>query len=95
VAKASGLDAAQVGQLLMMLAPLVMGALGRMKQQQGLGADQLPGVLAQSTAQMQQANPALGGLGSILDSNHDGQIADDVMRMGSSMLGGLFGKKSS
>lgn len=93
VARASGLNAQQVGQLLMMLAPLVMGALGRMKQQKGLGPEQLPNVLAQSNAQIAQNSPALSGLGGLIDSNHDGNIADDVMRMGSSMLGSLFGKK--
>ncbi|MEO8035099.1 MAG: DUF937 domain-containing protein [Acidobacteriota bacterium] len=93
VARASGLNVQQVGQLLMMLAPLVMGALGRMKQQKGLGPEQLPDVLAQSNAQIAQSSPALSGLGGLLDSNHDGSIADDVMRMGSTMLGSLFGKR--
>jgi len=95
VAKASGMSAQQVGQLLMMLAPIVMGVLGRMKQQQGLSPAQLPDVLANSNAQIAQQSPALSGLGGLLDSNHDGQIADDVMRLGSSMLGGLFGGKTS
>ncbi|HVT02011.1 MAG TPA: DUF937 domain-containing protein [Thermoanaerobaculia bacterium] len=93
VSRASGLSAQQVSQLLMMLAPIVMGVLGRMRQQKGLSPAQLPEVLGQSKAQMEAQNPALGGLASVLDSNHDGQIADDVMRIGSSMLGGLFGKR--
>jgi len=50
VSKATGLSSQQVAQLLMMLAPIVMGALGRMKQQQGLDHTQLPNVLQQSTA---------------------------------------------
>ena len=28
-----------------------------------------------------------------LDSNHDGSVVDDVMNLGSNLLGGLFGKK--
>ena len=86
VGRASGLNAAQVAQLMAMLAPIVMGVLGRMKQQQGLDANQLPNVLQQTAAQ----NSGLGGLASVLDSNHDGNIADDVARIGSSVLGGLF-----
>src|SRR5512141_2346214 len=70
VSRASGLNAAQVAQLLAMLAPIVMGVLGRMKQQKGIDANQLPNVLQQSTAQ----NSALGGLAGVLDSNHDGNI---------------------
>jgi len=68
VSKASGLDGAQVAKLLMMLAPIVMGVLGRMKRQNGVDASRLPDVLQQSTQQMQQQAPAPGGfdLGSIL-----------------------------
>src|SRR5689334_20480881 len=45
VSRASGLNAAQVGQLLTMLAPLIMGVLGRMKRDQSVDAGQLPVVL--------------------------------------------------
>jgi hypothetical protein len=61
VSKASGLSGAQVGQLLMMLAPIVMGVLGRMKQQHGVDASKLPDVLQESTRQMQQEAPAAPG----------------------------------
>jgi hypothetical protein len=81
----------QVARLMTMLAPIVMGVLGRMKQQKQIDANQLPEVLGQSRAQVE----AIPGLGGLLDANHDGSIADDIMRMGSSALGGLFGEKKS
>ncbi|MEO8216654.1 MAG: DUF937 domain-containing protein [Acidobacteriota bacterium] len=92
--KATGMNAQQIGQLLMMLAPIVMGVLGRMKQTQGLGAQQIPDVLNQSTAEIEQKAPETAGLSQILDRNHDGNIADDIARMGSSVFGGLFDTKS-
>ncbi len=92
VGKASGLNSAQIGQLLVMLAPIVMGVLGRMKKQKGIDASRLPDVLQQSTRKMEQQTPGAGGLAGILDSNNDGQIADDIARMGSSVLGGFFKK---
>jgi hypothetical protein len=92
VGKASGLSGQQSAQMLAMLAPIVMGVLGRAKQEQGLDASGLPGVLQQSAREIQSRTPALGGLSSMLDANHDGQIADDVMRAGKSILGNLFGK---
>ena len=91
VGRASGLDAAQVAQLMAMLAPIVMGVLGRMKQSKGLDANRLPEVLQQSRQQGEKEVPGLGGL---LDQNNDGSVADDLLRMGSSALGGMFGKKS-
>lgn len=60
VGQRSGLDAAQVAQLMAMLAPIVMGVLGRMKQSKGLDANSLPEVL-------QQQGQGAGGLGGVLD----------------------------
>ncbi|HEX6084933.1 MAG TPA: DUF937 domain-containing protein [Thermoanaerobaculia bacterium] len=90
VGRASGLDAAQVAQLLALLAPIVMGVLGRMKKSQGLDANKLPEVLQQSRQQGEKEVPGLGGM---FDQNNDGSVADDLLRMGSSALGGMFGKK--
>ncbi len=92
VGKATGLDSQQVGKLLVMLAPIVMAVLGRMKQQKNLDASRLPEVLQQSTRRMESEPPGAGGLAGILDANNDGQIADDIARLGSSVLGGLFKK---
>lgn len=58
--KASGLNAAQVAQLLAMLAPIVMGVLGRMKQAKTLDANRLPEVLDD------RGGGLSGGFGSVL-----------------------------
>jgi len=92
--RATGMNAAQIGQLLVMLAPLVMGALGRMKRQKNLGPQQLPDVLTQEQTEIERQAPETAGLGRVLDMNNDGQIADDIARMGTSVLGGLFGRRA-
>jgi hypothetical protein len=90
VAKAGGLDGAQAAQLLAMLAPLVMGAVGRMQQQRGLDAGGLASMLQGERAQVAQAQPDLMGLANrLLDRDGDGSALDDVMKG----LGGLFGKR--
>ena len=71
--------------------PLVMGAVGQTQQQQGLNAGGLANLLG---GEQQQADSMLGGLATqLLDQNNDGSIVDDVMKMGSNLLGGLFGRK--
>lgn len=60
VGKASGLNAAQVAQLMATLAPIVMGVLGHMKKTKGLDANRLPDVLNDAGGGLS------GGLGSIL-----------------------------
>jgi hypothetical protein len=95
LAKATGLDSGTAIRLLMMLAPLVMGALGRTRQQQGLDPGDLAGMIRAEHEQAQSAVPAsvLGGLSSLLDTNHDGSMVDDVARIGGGLLGDLFGNK--
>jgi hypothetical protein len=95
--QATGLDAGTAARLLMMLAPLVLGALGKVRRQQAGNQMGDPGDLADVVrAQHEQAQSAappgiLGALTGMLDANHDGSIVDDVTRLGGGVLGGLFG----
>ena len=90
IAQASGLDLAKVGPLLAMLAPVVMGALGRQRREGGLGPDDLAGMLGGEREAIGARTPGmLGTLSQLLDRDRDGSIADDV----GGMLGGLFGRK--
>ncbi len=92
VASASGLDADKAGKLLSMVAPLVMGALGKAKRQQNLDANGVTALLNQERAQVerQTSGMAQGGLLGLLDMDDDGSIIDDVGKIASS-LGKLFG----
>jgi hypothetical protein len=94
IGKMSGLDSGAVGQILNMVAPLVMGALGKQQRQQSLDVSGLAGLLGQENdAVGRKAPEAMGLVGNLLDTDGDGQIADDVMEIGGKLLGGLFGKK--
>ena len=95
VGRATGLNAQQVSQLLALLAPIVMGVLGRMKREQNIKADELPLVLGQANLDMARQSTAVGGLSRIFDSNQDGEIADDIARLGSSIVGGMLGRDAS
>lgn len=95
VGRASGLNVQQIGQLLTLLAPLVMGVLGRMKRDDGVNADQLPVVLGKANLDMARQSTAVGDLSRIADSDHDGNVADEIARIGSSIVGGMFGRDAS
>ncbi len=73
VSKNSGLDIGQVAQLLITLAPIVMGYLGRQKQQQGLDAGGLSNMLGQQEQQMQlSGNPMMDMISGMMNSNQSG-----------------------
>lgn len=92
--QASGLDGAKAGQLMAMLAPLVMGALSKQKQSQGLDASGLAAMLGQEQKSAGgSAGQAMGMVGKLLDRDGDGDIKDDVAKLGAGLLGSLLGGK--
>src|SRR5436305_6210283 len=90
LAQATGVDAGTAGQVLAMLAPLVLGALGRARNQQGLDPGSLAGVLQAEHVQAASAPPAgvLGVLSGVL-----GSLGQGGGRGLLGSLGGLFGKR--
>ena len=86
VAKASGLDLSKVGPLLSMLAPLVMGALGRAQRQGRFGPGDLTDMLGREGAALGGSGGLMGMVAGLLDRDRDGSISDDL----GSMLGGLL-----
>lgn len=88
VSQKSGLNIGQVAQILMILAPIVMGYLGREKRQQNVGADGLGGLLGGLLGgQQAQAAPQSSGnammdmVSGMLDSDRDGSAIDDIASM--------------
>ena len=89
VAQASGLQSGQAGQLLQVLAPIVMAHLGNHAATSG-GAGALGNLLGQEHADIRQQGGAAGGLlGSMLDQDGDGQLGlGDLLKAGEGFLGG-------
>lgn len=90
LSQATGLDAGQAGKLLMMLAPMVMAALGRRVSAGGLDAGGLSSTLGQEHQRIQQQGGLAGGLlGAVLDQDGDGKVdVSDLLKIGGSLLGG-------
>ena len=81
----AGLDAGKAGLLLSMLAPLVMGALGKAQREGGLDPGGLAGMLGGEQQRAADAAPGvMGMLGKFLDRDGDGSVLDDI--------GGMLGR---
>ena len=89
VSQSSGLDMSKVGPLPTILAPIVMGALGKSRREEGIGISDLAGILSGSTQQMSSGSPVVDMLSQVLDRNRDGSAVDDVF----GMLGNILGRK--
>ena len=82
IGKASGLQGGQVSSLMGMLAPMVMGAIGKKKRDDGMDRGGLGGMLKGERQQIEQQ--ASGGLlAGLLDQDGDGDFDfSDVMQIG-------------
>lgn len=82
LAQATGLDQSTAGNILEMVAPMVMGAVGQTQRENNLDAGGLSEFLVTQRQETEAAAPdIMGALNSMLDSNRDGSVSDDVGRI--------------
>lgn len=97
----SGMDTNTIATILQVAAPILLGMIGKQKQQQNVNdASGLQSLLGGMMGGGQQANKQQSLIESFLDSDGDGSILDDVASLAlggkkggiGGLLGGLFGK---
>ena len=89
LAAQAGLNADSISQLLEILAPMVMGALGKTQRAQHLDPNSLSAFLGGQQQSVQSTSPDMMGLiGGLLDSNNDGNIVDDLGKIAGALFGG-------
>ncbi len=90
ISKGSGLNRNSSMSLLMKVAPMVLGMLGKQKRQQQMDQGGLLDFLNGSVRQEQQRNQSSSLVTKILDRDGDGSALDEIAGMGMKMLGGFF-----
>ncbi|MCB1315131.1 MAG: DUF937 domain-containing protein [Leptospiraceae bacterium] len=93
LAKLIGIESETVDRILAILAPIVLAALARQQQSEGLDVGALAGLLGQEKKTAESRAPeAMDILSSLLDGDGDGDISDDVAEMGTKLLTGLLSR---
>lgn len=93
ISKISGLDQNKTASLLVKLAPVVLGMLGKQKRQSNMSSNGIVDLLMQTATSQRQTNQRETSLiEKILDQNGDGSYMDEVASMGMKALGGFFRK---
>jgi len=94
LSKSTGMDQGSVGKLLKMLAPVVMGALGKAQRQDNMNPQALAGFLGQQTKEIDKQQPGASGiLGRLLDADGDGDVdMGDLLKGGGGLLGKFLGR---
>ena len=91
--KTSGLSKDQSSNILIKLAPIVLGMLGKQKRTQGLDTGSIGSVLTNAASTAKKRNPGGDLLTSFLDQDGDGSIKDDAAKIGFSLLKNLFKRR--
>jgi len=89
----TGLGQQNAGQLLAMLAPIVMAALANHVQNRGIDPGALGGMLGQQSQQIQQNGGLVGGLLSAVLSHGGGNLDLSHLLQGAGGLLGGFGRR--
>lgn len=94
MSEGGSLDLGTISKLFTMLAPVVMGMLGRTKRQSGSDVNGLTQLLGMERQEAERKVPQSSNiLSQLLDADGDGQITDDIGKVGMGLLGKLFGRK--
>lgn len=90
ISKMSGLNSAKTGNLMTMLAPIVLGMLGKQKRETNMDQSGLSDMLSRSVKSATNQRQEMGLLGKLLDRDGDGSVMDDIAGLGMKTLGNLF-----
>lgn len=89
IGKATGIDPQTVALLMSMLAPVVLEVLGQKRKEENWGASDVSRMLQEERTIAQSQQPRLSQL---LDFDGDGDISDDVVSIGTTLLQGFLKK---
>jgi hypothetical protein len=90
IAKATGMDERTVKRLMPIVAPILMGAVGKMMREEGSierkQPQQVRQVLGNTVKKERESNPMMDIAERFLDQDGDGSVVDDLLGMASRFL---------
>ena len=95
--RSTGLNSKSMGMLLMMLAPIILAQLGKVRREQNLADSDLTRVLGDEQDEMWKNQPqTTSSLSSMLDADGDGDVdLSDLTKAGSGLLSKIFGSQDA
>ena len=94
VSRATGLNTGQIAQLMITLAPILMGLLGKKKSSKNLDSGGLQDLLrGQEKRVPRRKRKRLSPLMQFLDQDGDGDVTGEAIKIGTGLLGSLFKRR--
>ncbi len=92
ISQMSGLGGDKTGNLMAMLAPMILGALGKQKRANNMDQSGISDFLTKSVQSASNQRQEMGIIGKFLDQDGDGSVMDDLAGMGLKMFGKFLKK---
>ena len=86
ISKMSGMDLGKSWDLMKILAPVVMGGLGKEKKRRNLNAGGLADLLGSTVQSATHKSKEMSVIERMLDKDNDGSVLDDLSGMGMKLL---------
>lgn len=90
ISQMSGLSSGKTGNLMTILAPMVLGMLGKEKRTNNLDTTGISDILTRSVKSATNKRQEMNLIEKFIDQDGDGSIMDDLANMGMKMFGNMF-----
>jgi hypothetical protein len=95
IGKTLGINASAIGKIMSLVAPFLMGIIGKTRQENQLGAADINHLLMNEEASIKRrSRKKLSPILSFIDQDSDGEITDDLLNIGFGFLGRLFRRRT-
>jgi hypothetical protein len=94
LSRTTGIDAAAIGKIMSLVAPFLMGALGKTRQKNQLGANNINSLLLNEKKNLsRRSKKKLSPILQFIDQDGDGEVTDDLLNIGVGFLSRLFKRR--
>jgi hypothetical protein len=94
ISKSTGIDVSKIGSIMSMVAPFLMGMLGKSRRENNLGASDISRILLNEDAKVnRRSKKKLSPILQFIDQDGDGEVTDDLLNIGVGFLGKLFKRR--
>jgi hypothetical protein len=94
ISKSTGIDISKIGSIMSMVAPFLLGMLGKSRKENNLGASDISRMLLNEDAQVsRRSKKKLSPILQFIDQDGDGEVTDDLLNIGAGFLSKLFKRR--
>jgi len=94
LSRSTGIDVSAIGKIMSLVAPFLMGALGKTQKEKQLGANDINSLLRNEEQNLsRRSKKKLSPILRFIDQDGDGDVTDDLLNIGAGFLGRLFKRR--